>query len=223
VDLLKILRSLEEFLYEAITWLIFYPRTLWRIVSQPLTMAKYASTEIDQKTDNQFTDAISPPLFLMLTLGLAHVIELSSNSAGLVVKSAIGQSILNNEQNLLIYRSIAFSIWPLVFASAYLQTTKVALDRDSLRGPFFAQCYITAPFALGLSLGTSLIHQPEDWLRVAGLSSMMIGLSWYIITQTRWSRLRLNLGWWRALAFALLQLVIGGMINAAISLLIFPR
>jgi hypothetical protein len=28
MDFVKIIRSVEEFLYEAMTWLLFYPRTL---------------------------------------------------------------------------------------------------------------------------------------------------------------------------------------------------
>ena len=35
MDFLKIIRSLEELLYEVMTWLVFYPRTMWRIVARP--------------------------------------------------------------------------------------------------------------------------------------------------------------------------------------------
>lgn len=41
MDFLKILRSFEEFIFEAATWLIFYPLTMWRIVRSSLgTMAR---------------------------------------------------------------------------------------------------------------------------------------------------------------------------------------
>ena len=39
MDILRILRSLEEFLYEVMTWLVMYPRTLWRAVRNPVSIA----------------------------------------------------------------------------------------------------------------------------------------------------------------------------------------
>jgi hypothetical protein len=45
VDFLKIIRSLEELLYEVMTWLVFYPRTMWRIVAHPLATTAYSEHE----------------------------------------------------------------------------------------------------------------------------------------------------------------------------------
>lgn len=39
MDLMRLLRSLEEFLYELIGWLVFYPRTFWRILRHPGAIA----------------------------------------------------------------------------------------------------------------------------------------------------------------------------------------
>ena len=38
MDFMRILRSLEEFLYEVMTWLVFYPRTMWRALRHPIEM-----------------------------------------------------------------------------------------------------------------------------------------------------------------------------------------
>ena len=45
MDLLKILRSFEEFLFEAVSWLVFYPLTLWRILRGPLAAMDYSDRE----------------------------------------------------------------------------------------------------------------------------------------------------------------------------------
>lgn len=34
MDLIRLLRSLEEFLYELVGWLVFDPRMFWRVVQQ---------------------------------------------------------------------------------------------------------------------------------------------------------------------------------------------
>ena len=39
MDFLKLLRSLEEFLYELCTWFLFFPRTLYRVIAHPRRMA----------------------------------------------------------------------------------------------------------------------------------------------------------------------------------------
>ena len=40
MDFLKLLRSLEEFLYELCTWFLFFPRTLYRVIVYPRRMAQ---------------------------------------------------------------------------------------------------------------------------------------------------------------------------------------
>ena len=46
MDFIRILRSLEELLYEAMTWIVFYPRTLWRSIRSPIRMLQYAQREL---------------------------------------------------------------------------------------------------------------------------------------------------------------------------------
>ena len=77
LDFMKIVRSIEELLYEAITWLLFYPLTLWRCVRHPGTLTAYTTEELQDAPDQQFTENISPPLFLMLSVLVAHLVELS--------------------------------------------------------------------------------------------------------------------------------------------------
>ena len=221
MDLIKILRSLEEFLYEAITWLLFYPRTLWRIVVRPLATCQYVHTELGQTEEKQFIDAIAPPLFLMLTVAAAHLFELWTKGTPSASNTVFGSAILANEQNLLVYRSIAFSIWPLVFASAALQQTRQPLNRNTLRNPFFAQCYLTAPFALGISAGLDLLHLAEPYFQLAGLFLFFAAFAWYMTVEIRWSHYQLKCGWLGATGFALLQFAVGCVINTIVTFCLF--
>jgi hypothetical protein len=45
MDFLKLIRSLDELLYEIMSWLIFYPVTLWRALTRPLKMMDYSDAE----------------------------------------------------------------------------------------------------------------------------------------------------------------------------------
>jgi len=46
LDFMKLLKSLEELLYELVSWLLFYPITMWRSVVSPLIMMRYADAEL---------------------------------------------------------------------------------------------------------------------------------------------------------------------------------
>lgn len=67
MDPMRLLRSLEEFLYELVGWLVFYPRTFWRILRHPGAIARYTRQELGQAPERQFTETISPVLMLVLS------------------------------------------------------------------------------------------------------------------------------------------------------------
>lgn len=45
MDFIRLIRSLEELLYEGMTWLVFYPRTMVRIVAHPDAATRYSEDE----------------------------------------------------------------------------------------------------------------------------------------------------------------------------------
>jgi hypothetical protein len=57
MDFIKVIRSLEELLYEVMTWLVFYPRTMWRIVAHPAATTRYSE---DEETQARSRSASSP-------------------------------------------------------------------------------------------------------------------------------------------------------------------
>ena len=81
MDFMKLLKSIEELLYELISWFVFYPLTFWRIVVRPIAMLSYAQKELTERQDEQFDDAVSPPILLVLTLVMLHIVEGVVNQA----------------------------------------------------------------------------------------------------------------------------------------------
>ena len=103
MNVLTILRSVEELLYEVISWLLFYPRTLWMTVMRPLRTMRYSDSEQRDRPEQQYLETLSPPLFLVLSILLAHGAELAF---GLDVErgtSALGRLVTGNEQALLAF------------------------------------------------------------------------------------------------------------------------
>ncbi|MES2034806.1 MAG: hypothetical protein V4466_11560 [Pseudomonadota bacterium] len=220
MDLVKILRSLEEFLFELISWLLFFPLTLWRVVRHPLGMAAYAVSELGDKEDNRFSDSVSPPMFLILAVILAHVLELSLHDIIPGAGGALGQMLVGNEQGLMLFRAVIFSIWPLLGAVAYLRGTKQSLDRDTLRPPFFALCFLTGPFAIAFSGGSAVMRHDGGTYGAVGAAVMLAAIVWYIVVQSRWFAQTLAIGQARAFGLAVAAFLGGGVLNVVIGVVL---
>lgn len=213
MDFLKILKSFEEFVYEALTWLLLLPRTLLRIVLHPRSMAHYAATELGDEGEERFDEAISPPLLLILCVLIAHFIDLAIRAQTPAAPGTLASVLLASEQNLLLYRTIAFGVWALAGAACALWRMGVPVSRSSLRVPFYEQCYLVAPFALALSISGSLLLMGERWL-LPGVGLSLAGGAWFWIVQVDWIRARTRPSLPHAVIAGTLVLVAGSAINA---------
>jgi hypothetical protein len=220
VDFLRIVRSLEDLLYEIIAWLVFYPRTLARILVHPREMLQYSDVELIEAHEAQYDATLSPPLFLMLTVLIAHAIELAAGEAVGQPKGTVGQMLYGSEQNLLLTRSVQFSIYALTGATTLLRRRRLRLDRRSLRGPFYAQCYLAAPFGLFLSGATVMARLSSTWWTLAALVLALGAIAWYLGTLADWFRRHLSVSPARAVGIALWCFVQAAVCNAVINTLV---
>lgn len=197
MDFLKILRSFEEFIFEAATWLVFYPVTLWRVLLHPLKTMAYSDTEQADDEEQRYDDALSPPLLLLFTLMIGSVISAFAHVADPTVTSSALRVLYASPQNLLLFRAILFSLIPLIAATSLLKRQDKALSRQNLRPPFYAQCYLAAPCAFVVAIGNDFFGRP-DLPNVIGASIMVAGAAWFLIIQTLWFRHKLSIGYARA-------------------------
>lgn len=188
MDLLKILRSVEELLYEVISWLVFYPKTLWMAVTRPIRTMGYSDREQREKPEQPYLETLSPPLFLVLSILLAYGIERAAHIAMPAAQTDLGRMILTSPQNLLAYRALSYSLFPLTFATAGLMLRGEQVNRESLRAPFFAQCYLGGALAIALGLGATGIRYPSETLTLAGFALTLLAFGWYVVVQWRWLR-----------------------------------
>ena len=201
MDFIRILRSLEELLYELMTWIVLYPRTLWRSAVSPLAMLRYSQREVTDSLDEQYTETLSPVLFLMLTLALSHAIDQAFIGHRDQLRGVLGR-LMSTEQNQLITRSVAFALFPLVYAAQQLRCEGKRLDRNTLRAPFFGQCFIAAVMALTLGMGSVMLRLERDWVRYIGGLVAVGSIAWYVFVEARWLRESYHVGRWSAARLA---------------------
>jgi hypothetical protein len=206
---MKLLKSLEELLYELVSWLVFYPVTMWRSLVTPLSMMRYADIELTDKPEEQYQDTLSPPLFLLITLLLSQGLSASLPSVYDPMEAA---RELGSGSNLLIARGVIFGIYPLCMAVTLLRSKTVGITRNSLRPPFFSQCYVAAPFAFLLVLSLDFFSMPKAQGLVAGIVALAVATIWYAQAQVRWFMHDLGIGAARALS-----IFVGALLFATIA------
>ena len=218
----QLLKSLDELLYEVMSWLVFYPITLWRALRHPLKMMDYADTELGDAADEQYTDTLSPPLFLLLTLLISHAVELAVVGDSPIVKSTRGlDSLIMDDTSLIVLRIAMFSLFPLIMAVRLVRLQKVGIDRNTLRAPFYSQCYVTAPFALVLGLAGALTASRLDAAVLASAALVVAALIWFGLLQARWFAQHLKTGFgrgfWNASVAMIASLIAVGVVTALFS------
>lgn len=225
MDFIKIIRSLEEFLYEVMSWIIFYPRTILRILLHPTRMTTYSEEEQDDLPSDRFTDALSPPLLLMLTIVLTHGFELASGVTLPRFTGPVAELLVGNDVNLLLFRAFAFATIPLLISWVALRRDGKEVDRVTLRAPFYGQCYLVAPFALMVSVGTTL-ERLGPAAAQAGAGILIVALLWFFAAQVQWFQRQQGRSVAQATGMALLALFVAflavAVIAVALALLLVP-
>jgi len=222
MNFMQLLQTLDDLLYEVMSWLVFFPITLWRTVTRPLTMMEYADSELQDAPEDQYGDTLSPPLFLLLTLLVSHALGLAlGNGVNPIVASNKGlAAYITSDSALLLLRLVLFSIIPLMLAAALLVGSRRAVTRERLKGPFYAQCYPAGAFALVLGIGVLLIHHEHGTANHIGHAMVIAAMVAYFAVQVGWFRRHLRRGVFAAASYAG-GAIIGGMAFSIVFALLF--
>lgn len=209
MNFMALLRSVEDLLYEVVSWLVFYPLTLIKCVMHPIRMMRYAEAELRDKLENQFPDVLSPPLLLFLTIIIAHIISLSA-----IADDVLRPGLLADAQNLIVFRAVLFSTFPLLLALQSVRQTEKRLTRANMRPAFYSQCYAAVPFVLSIDLGL-ILAQLGPTASLIGVTLIAAGCVWYLSTITVWFRTSRGLGAVAAFVSALATILAGFILIVA--------
>lgn len=207
---MKWLNSLDELLYEVMSWVLFFPATLWRAAVSPFRLMEEIGAQASLPDDEQYDRVLSPPLFLALALLLAHALATALGQTDAIIANKHGlAAIVDDNTSALVLRVIIFAAFPLFLASRYVRAQQKVLGRRSLRIPFYEQCYPTATCALGLSAGTSLTQLAPEPIQIVGVVLLVVSSLYYVVVEVGWFSRSLQTGFLRASGRVLLGLFEG--------------
>lgn len=220
---MKWLNSLDELLYEVMSWLLFFPITFWRAAIHPMALMAEVERQAALPEDEQYAALLSPPMFLALALLLAHSAAMALGETDAIIASNHGlASLVNDTTTALVLRVVVFASFALIVAARLVRSSGIPLSRVTLRVPFYEQCYPAAVFALGVSAGTSFASYAERHVHIGGLVLISASLVYFAVVEVRWFADRRGVGILRASANVAVALVQAMLLTLAIGY-IFTR
>jgi hypothetical protein len=221
MDFMKWISSLDELLYEVTSWLIFFPLTLSRAIVHPIDSMDYAERQLALPEADQYSAALSPPLFLTLALLITHGISAGLGQVDTIVANRHGMaSLIDDASSELALRLVVFAAFPLFAAAHMVRCRDMPLNRVTLRLPFYSQCYPTAIFALGLGIGASLLAMKNLPAILGGLLLVIASIVSYVVIETRWFAVKLGIGNIRAFGLVMLVFIEGTALLILVTLLL---
>lgn len=198
MDILKIIQSLQDFMYELVVWVLLLPKTIFRAVFRPGWMVAYVNAEWEKDAESRFDDYLSPALFLLV---VAVVPNALFNWMGRVVVPSDLTAQLT-ESNL-VASTLAVLTCLLIYLFWLQILSKNPVRRSTLKRLFFIQCYLVAPAQLIYLL-----------LAAIGLNTIGVGFVWVlnIFITTFYEafafRDELKIGWFKGWLYAVLPYVV---------------
>ena len=217
---LLFLKSFEDLLYEMMSWMIFYPRTLWRCTRHPLVMMARGERELSRPPEDQFVDVLSPPIFLLLTvlIALAFQVALVGNSKVLDLDSGLASFIQDNT-SLILFRIVAFASLPMIASAFALRVLRRPLDRVTLQPMFYAQSFATTPAVFLYSSAATLSRLAAPAADLTAGLILLAATVLYFGVEARWFTLEMKRGWVLGSLCALAVFLMSGLVLTVTALL----
>lgn len=191
MDFVGAMKAIEQFAYELMSWVLFYPLTIARVLFRPVAMMDYVIAESAKDESEGFSNAMRPTLFLVLSLSIGAVlVPFSPQEIATLSQGRIGKAITESWVALIFLRTVLFTFFPIAGALIYDIFTPGEVSRQTLRLPFTQQCYILAPFALIVSPCMVLMGRGSDGATIA----FAVALTWLVVAQFLFFRRQAQFG-----------------------------
>ncbi|BBK29388.1 hypothetical protein EDC65_2568 [Stella humosa] len=220
MNIFQFLNSLDELLYELMSWFVFFPVTMWRLLRHPIATMRYAEEQLRLDENRQYRGTVSPPIMLILTVAVTQCIDLAVDNTNPIVTSHQGLAeLISDNTSLFLLRLVLFGSFAILLATRKVQRSAVDLDRDSLKPAFYAQCYAIAPFALLVSSGTIALGHALLPVQVLGLTALVAAFLFYGAVQVRWFQQALDQSVFRSIVDAAIGMIGSFAITLGLALL----
>ncbi|MBD2836288.1 hypothetical protein ID144_04450 [Pseudomonas sp. JM0905a] len=201
---MRSLQSLEAFFRKVATWPVSFPRTLWRVLRNPIAVSLYTRQQLAQQPDLRFSGMLSPPLMLILSIVLTHLLVFAREDRP--------SPSLFGEWLALLVLSFSYGLYALMPALAMLRVRRVRMNPTTLREPFYIQCYLASPLSIML-IAANLLAGIQV---VLAMVLTILACIWYVFSQIALLRRLLDLPLLPATFIAISRFIVATLIILAL-------
>jgi len=207
----KLLKSLEGAVFEMALWVLLLPKTLLRVLRQPVWVLDYTTAELAKPEADRFDDYLSPVTFWLLVavgpyLWATTVIRHRYSPPGEAAADPLSHLPIINRYLIAALLLVAA---PLTVAAIFSLIRGHGVARRVLQPHFAVQCYLQTPALLGvMPIVVGLMFAPHgavlEHVRRSLLVSGFGGLAvlWLLVAETRYLMRDLDTSAGRALRIA---------------------
>lgn len=193
MDLLKMIQSLQDFIFEVVVWVLLLPKTIFQATFRPAWMVKYVNAEVEKAPEDQFDEYLAPAIFLV---AVAVVPNAMFNWMGrIVIPSDLTAQLTQNNlisSTLVILTCLLFYLIWLKILSRH------PVKRSGLKRLLFIQCYLVTPaqliYIILAVLGLNAIGSGTVWLLNIFITTIYESFAFSDELKVGWLK-----GWWYAL------------------------
>jgi hypothetical protein len=196
MNIANILAGLEKLVVELLLWILFIPKTLYKIVSDPDWVPGYVDAELDRDPDRQLDsfDSYLSPILLFFTCSVVLFVILAEYEEGL--KPNVLLDALQGNTGILA--ALGFLSLPLLFSLGMEIVRREVLTRKRIQRSMYIQCFYFSPLILSF-LGLGLFLEMETLLGAAFVLAVVI-LLWFFLVEVKLIARDLQIGKLRATA-----------------------
>ncbi|MDH4869876.1 hypothetical protein [Pseudomonas sp. BN515] len=174
------------------------------MLRNPIAVSLYTRQQLAEQPDRRFSGMLSPPLMLILSIVLAHLL-------GFAIADRPSPWIFGEWLTLLV-RSLSYGLYVLMPAMAMLRVRRVRMSPTTLREPFYIQCYLASPLSIVL-IAANLLAGIQV---VLAMVLTILVCIWYVFSQIALLRRLLDLPLLPATFIAISRFIVATLIILAL-------
>jgi hypothetical protein len=228
MDLIKLLQSVEELLYQLTLWVVLIPKTFAKVVFRPRWAQSYIATEFNKEPSERFDEYISPMLFWAIVCVIPYLIAIE-NILKIHAPFELFQKFSSFSFEAKFLCVAVFLISGPLGVSIRLQKAKEKgpISRKSVRRIFYTQCLCFAPAYLFFLPAVIAIFtlEPKRVLEPSRFLTFIISgygfIGWLLYAEISIITAELKIGWVRAAGRSLLYLCFSFLLMLFTEVIVF--
>lgn len=141
MDFAKLLKSVEDAVYEVMVWLLLLPKTMLWTMFKPKKAMQYIDTEWEKKPDERFDTYLSPVLLWLLSAVIPITLWFILSRPEIQSSQDFLKALSSDIYQVTFYMMLI----PFLYIAWVEWLNKEPVKRSTLKISFYRHCYALAP------------------------------------------------------------------------------